>query len=78
MKINDIDNKLMENIMKNINLTTEQYAVIDSLESEIMYQLETFGDVDVDGLYEGDYITGLFMPNEFDYAIGNVAYRSYG
>ena len=64
--------------MKNINLTAEQYAVIDTLESEIMYQMETFGDVDVEGLYEGDYITGLFMPNEFHYAIGQRAYRSYG
>lgn len=64
--------------MKNINLTTEQYAVIDDLESEIMYQMDTFGDVDVEGMYEGDYITGLFMPNEFHYAIGQRAYRSYG
>lgn len=64
--------------MKNINLTTEQYAVIDSLESEIMYQLEMFGDVDVEGLYEGDYITELFMPNEFLYAVESVAFRTYG
>lgn len=64
--------------MKNINLTAEQYAAIDSLIPEIMYQLEMFGDVDVDGLYEGDYITELFMPNEFNYAIESVAYRSYG
>lgn len=68
----------MEYIMKNINLTAEQYAAIDSLIPEIMYQLEMFGDVDVDGLYEGDYITELFMPNEFNYAIESVAYRSYG
>ena len=61
--------------MKNINLTTEQYAVIDSLESEIMYQ---FGDVDVEGLYEGDYITELFMPNEFFYAVEGIAFRTYG
>ena len=40
--------------------------------------METFGDVDVEGLYEGDYITQLFMPNEFHYAIESVAYRSYG
>tara|TARA_R100001463_G_scaffold98124_3_gene152615 strand:- start:259 stop:453 length:195 start_codon:yes stop_codon:yes gene_type:complete len=64
--------------MKNINLTTEQYAVIDSLESEIMYQLEMFGDVDVEGLYEGDYITELFMPNEFFYAVEGIAFRTYG
>ena len=64
--------------MKNINLTTEQYAVIDSLESEIMYQLEMFGDVDVEGLYEGDYITELVMPDEFNYAIEGVAFRTYG
>ena len=64
--------------MKNINLTTEQYAVINSLESEIKYQLEMFGDVDVEGLYEGDYITELFMPDEFNYAIESVAFRTYG
>jgi len=64
--------------MKNINLTKEQYDVIDSLESEIMYQLETFGDVDVEGLYEGNYITELFMPNEFFYAVERVAFRTYG
>jgi len=64
--------------MKTINLTAEQYDIIDSLEAEIMYQLEMFGDVDVEGLYQDDYIMGMFMPNEFNYAVQSIAWRTYG
>ena len=64
--------------MKIINLTTEQYNIIDSLEAEVMYQLEMFGDVDVEGLYQDKYIMGMFMPNEFNYAVQSIARRTYG